>query len=278
MSSSLYIVSTPVGNLEDITLRAVRILKEVKTVACEDTRVTSKLFARYKIQTRLISCHEHNEARQTGTIVRILKEGGDVALVTDAGTPMLSDPGLGVVRRVVEEGFNIVPVPGPSALLSALSVSAVGFSEFTFLGFLSRQRGRAVKTLSEFVSSPRPLVIYESPVRVLNLLRLVLEILGDRNIAVCREMTKLHEEVLRARVSSVIRTLEEREKIKGEVVVVVSGAEEKKGVFDEKQTRRRLLELKRGGASFKDALKTVSSESGTGKNSIYDFARLVWKS
>ncbi len=276
MPSSLYIVSTPVGNLEDITFRAVRVLKEVEAVACEDTRVTRKLLSRYSIRTRLMSCHEHNEARQAGEIVRILKGGGDVALVTDAGTPLLSDPGRRVVERVLRENFPVVPVPGASALLSALAVCAVPFSEFTFLGFLPKTQGRAVKTLSEFVSSPRPLVIYESPVRVIKLLRLVLDVLGDRDAAVCREMTKMYEEVIRAPVSSIIDTLEKREKIKGEIVVVVSGAEEGKGGVDEGAIENRLLELKGEGVSFKDALKTVADEFGAGKNSIYDFARRVW--
>lgn len=276
MSSSLHIVSTPVGNLEDITFRAVRVLKQSEAVACEDTRVTRKLFARYGIRTRLISCHEHNEAKQTEAIIGILKRGGDVALVCDAGTPLLSDPGRRVVARAAEEGFQIVPVPGASALLCALPVSAVGFSDFTFLGFLPKQRGKAVKTLSEFVYSPRPLVIYESPARVLNLLGLILEVLGNRKAAVCREMTKLHEETVRAPVSSLLETLGDREKIKGEIVVVISGDEKGKGAPDENEAKKRLLELKKEGASFKDALKSVSSELKAGKNSLYDFARGVW--
>lgn len=275
---SLYVVSTPVGNLEDITFRAVRILKEVEVVACEDTRVTRKLLTRYAVRARLVSCRGHNEARRAEDIVRILCGGGDVALVTDAGTPLLSDPGRRVVERVLRENFPVVPVPGASALLPALAASSVPFSEFTFLGFLPRSRARAARALSEFVSSPRPVVIYESPARVAGLLRLVLEVLGDRDAAVCREMTKLHEEVLRAPVSSLAETLEARGKVRGEIVVVVSGAEETEPAPDEARTRERLLELKSRGASFREALGTVLSESGAKKNSVYDFALKVWDS
>ncbi len=273
--SSLYIVSTPVGNLEDMTLRAIRVLKEVEAVACEDTRVTGKLLARHGIKARLIQCHEHNEARQAGVIKRILKNGGDVALVTDAGTPLLSDPGHRVVSTIAREGFDVVPIPGASALLCALAMSAIDFTEFTFLGFLPRKRGQAVKTLSEFSSSQRPLVIYESPRRIAATLRLILEILGDREAAVCREMTKLHEEVVRAPVSSLAEEFGGRENVKGEAAIVVSGARGK-GDPDEKELKNRLLELKKEGMSFKDALKTVSVESGAGKNTLYNFALRVW--
>ncbi|WP_462137705.1 16S rRNA (cytidine(1402)-2'-O)-methyltransferase [Candidatus Mycalebacterium sp.] len=276
MSSRLYIVATPVGNLEDITLRALRILKEADAVACEDTRVTRKLFARHEIKNRLISCREHNEARTSETIIGILKNGGDVALVTDAGTPLLSDPGHRVAVRVAEEGFEISPIPGASALLCALCVSAIEFSDFVFLGFLPRQRGRAAKVLSEFASSPRPVVIYESPKRTAKTLALLRETLGDRAAAVCREMTKMYEEIARASLSSLAEDFGARENVKGEVVIVVAGADESGGETDEKELKKRMLELKKQGLSFKDALKTVSSELGVGKNALYDFGLKVW--
>ncbi len=278
MSFSLYIVATPVGNLEDITHRAVRILGDVQAVACEDTRQTRKLFSRYKIKNRLLSCHEHNEAQQTEKIIRILKEKGDVALVTDAGTPLLSDPGRRVVARVVEEGFNVVPVPGASALLCALCASGIDFSSgFTFLGFLPRQKGRAVKVLSDFVSSTLPFVIYESPQRVKSVLALLLETLGDRSAAVCREMTKLHEEISRDSLSVLLENFGKRETVKGEIAIVVSGAEKNGGAHDETLIKKRLLELKKQGLSLKDALKALSSEFGTGKNALYDFGLKVWE-
>ncbi|QMU56180.1 MAG: 16S rRNA (cytidine(1402)-2'-O)-methyltransferase [Candidatus Mycalebacterium zealandia] len=277
MASRLYIVATPVGNLEDTTLRALRILKEAAAVACEDTRVTRKLFSRYEIKNRLISCHEHNEEKQTETIIGILKDGGDVALVTDAGTPLVSDPGYRVAARVAEEGFDVVPIPGASALLCALCASAIPFSGFVFLGFFPRQKGKAAKVLSEFVLSPHPVVIYESPKRTAKTLALLRETLGDRAAAVCREMTKLHEEVSRASLSSLAEDFKKRENVKGEIVIVVAGAEEgASDEPDEKELEKRLLELKKQGATFTDALKTMSSESGMGKNALYDFALKVW--
>ncbi len=274
MPFSLYIVATPVGNLEDITFRAVRVLKEAKAVACEDTRVTAKLFARYRIGSRLISCREHNEAKQAENIIRILKEEGDVALVTDAGTPMLSDPGMRVVRRAAEEGFAVVPVPGASALLCALCAGAVPFEDFTFLGFLPRRKGKAEKVLSEFVSSPRAVVIYESPKRTVATLALILEILGDREAAVCREMTKMHEETLRGKVSFLSQNFAERETVKGEVVIVVSGAEQTGP--DERETEKLLRKLKKDGVSFKDAVKMAIDETGAAKNPVYFSALRVW--
>ena len=270
----LYIVATPVGNLEDITFRAVRILKEAAAIACEDTRVTRKLLTRYGIKTRLVSCHEHNEARAAGRIVGILKDGGDVALVTDAGTPLLSDPGHRVVTRAVESGFEVSPVPGASALMCALQVSALPFSGFTFLGFLPRGRARALKTLKEFASSPRPFVIYESPRRVAGSLELMIEAVGDRPAELCREMTKVHEEVARGRLSELRDIFAGRGPLKGEIVIVVGGSEEGGAPAGDDEIKSRLAALKSGGVSFREAVAEVSGS--VPKNTAYGLALEVW--
>lgn len=270
----LYIVATPVGNLEDITLRAVRVLKEAAAVACEDTRVTRKLLTKYGIKTRLISCHEHNEARAAGRIMSVLGGGGDVALVTDAGTPLISDPGHGVVARAVESGFKVSPVPGASALLCALSVCGIPFSGFVFLGFLPRSRGRALKTLEEFAFSPRPFAVYESPKRAAATVNLIIEALGDRPAALCREMTKVHEEVVRGRLSELRENLAARETVKGEVVIVVGGSANGGTVPDDGDVTARLAALKKEGVNFKDAVAKVSVDAP--KNTVYRLALEVW--
>ncbi|MCY4047473.1 MAG: 16S rRNA (cytidine(1402)-2'-O)-methyltransferase [Candidatus Dadabacteria bacterium] len=270
----LYIVATPVGNLEDITFRAARILKEAAAVACEDTRVTRKLLTKYGIKTRLISCHEHNEARAAARIVGILKDGGDVALVTDAGTPLLSDPGHRVVARAAENGFEVSPVPGASALLCALAVCGLPFSGFTFLGFLPRGRARALRALEEAASSPRPFVVYESPKRAASALKLIIEAAGDRPAALCREMTKIYEEVLRGRLSELSDGLAGRETLKGEVVIVVGGPEEGRASLEKDEIKARLAALKEGGAGFREAVAGVSGSAS--KNAVYNLALEVW--
>ena len=206
--STLYVVATPIGNLEDVTVRALKVLAEVDLIAAEDTRVTRKLLARYKIHTPLTSYHEHNKVTKLPMLLASLREQ-DVALVSDAGMPGVSDPGYELVRAAVEAGYPVVPVPGPSAITSAVAVSGLPVDQFVYLGFLPRRRAARRKLLLSLASETRTLVAFETPHRLAAALQDVLEALGDRRIAVCRELTKMHEEVFRGRVSEALAHFEE---------------------------------------------------------------------
>lgn len=215
----LYIVSTPIGNLEDITLRALRILKEVDCIAAEDTRRVQKILNKYEIKNQVLSYHSHSSPAKTEKIVDLLKEGKTIALVSDAGTPGISDPAYNLIRRSIEEGIEVSPIPGPSALLAALVMSGHRMNKFLYLGFLPLKKGRQtlLKTLAD---EERTIVIFESPHRIQKTLGDLLEYLGDRNIAICREITKIHEEALRMPISEAIKHFNEK-KPKGEFVLVV---------------------------------------------------------
>ncbi len=218
----LYIVSTPIGNLEDITLRALRTLKEVDLIAAEDTRHTHILVQKYEIKTPLTSFHSYSTDAKLESIVRELKEGKNVALVSDAGTPGISDPAYSLIRRAIEEGIKIVPIPGASALLTAIVTSGLPMDKFVYLGFLPLKKGRQT-LLKSIQTEERTLVIYESPHRIVKTLEHLLEYLGDREIAVCRELTKIFEETLRMKISEAIKHFTQK-KPKGEFVLVVKGA------------------------------------------------------
>lgn len=221
--ASLYVVSTPVGNLGDVTRRAAEVLGAVDVVLAEDTRRTGGLLKHLGVHARMISAHEHNEASRAKLVVEILGEGRDVALVTDAGTPLLSDPGARIVREVVEAGHAVVPVPGASALLAALVGSGIEAGTFTFLGFPPRKGGSRTELMEEIAASPRAVVLYESPHRVGALLRdLAGAAGGERRGCVARELTKLHEEFVRGTLAELAELFAEAE-VLGEVVVVVEG-------------------------------------------------------
>lgn len=277
MSGKLYIVSTPIGNLEDITLRAIRILKEADLIACEDTRTTRKLLFRYAIETPLISYHEHNEIEKAKELLSLLEEGKNVAIVSDAGTPGISDPGYRLVKLASEHCIEVLPVPGPSAVVSALSVSGLPTSSFAFFGFLPRTKKRLTDYLGSIKSYPETLVFYESPNRVMKTLRAMLEVFGDRNISLSREITKLYEETLRGKISEVLETLGKRNEIKGEVTIVVEGASAETGEIDIADVDTMLRSYKKSGLSLKDAVKKVSEESGYSKSKTYKRALAIWK-
>ncbi len=216
---SLYIVSTPIGNLEDISLRALRILKEVDLIACEDTRRTRKLLTYYNIHTPLTSYYQHNRVRKTQVLSKLLKEGKKIALVSDAGTPGISDPGFLIIDRAISEGFEVVPVPGPSALITAIVVSGLPTNGFVFLGFLPRKKGKIRKELEKAGLLGKTVVFYESPFRIQNTLDIVHEVLGNCRVVVARELTKKFEEIIRGNLEDVITELKGR-KIKGELVIM----------------------------------------------------------
>jgi 16S rRNA (cytidine1402-2'-O)-methyltransferase len=276
MSGRLYIVSTPIGNLEDITLRALKVLKEADVIACEDTRTTRKLLTRYAVETPLISYHEHNEIEKAKELLSLLEVGKSIALVSDAGTPCISDPGYRLVKLASEHGIEVLSIPGPSATVSALSVSGLPTSSFAFFGFLPRTKKHLTDYLSRIKNYPETLVFYESPNRVTKTLRAMSEVFGDRNISLSREMTKLYEETLRGKIPYVLEALGKRDKIKGEVTIVVEGASTEIGETDPDSIDRMLVQHKKIGSSLKDAVKMVSEESGYSKSKTYKRALQIW--
>jgi 16S rRNA (cytidine1402-2'-O)-methyltransferase len=221
MSGTLYIVATPIGNLEDITFRAIRILKEVDLIACEDTRHTRKLLARYEISKPLISYFEHNKIQQGVKLSQELAMGNNIALVSDAGTPGISDPGFNLVRSAVQQGIPVVPIPGPSASIAALCASGLPTDQFHFVGFLPQKEGKKRRLLEALKEDSGTLVFYESPFRVKKTLKLCLEVFGDRSAAAAHELTKIHEGIFRGKISDVLTQIE-KVPDKGEWVILVS--------------------------------------------------------
>jgi 16S rRNA (cytidine1402-2'-O)-methyltransferase len=277
MSSTLYIVSTPIGNLEDITLRALNILKEVDLIACEDTRTSKKLLSRYQIQKPLTSYHEHNEIEKAKELLSLLQEGKSVALITDAGTPGVSDPGFRIVKLASENGVQVVPIPGASAAIAALSISGLPTSSFTFLGFPPKQNKKLIEYLERVKGYPETLIFYESPKRIIKTLEAITEVFGDRNASISREITKMYEETLRGFLSEIKSTLESRDSLKGEFVLVVEGDTREKADFDSKTIDDLLHYLKKEGHSLKDAVKQVATDSGVSKSKIYKKALQIWE-
>ncbi len=267
MAGRLYIVSTPIGNLEDITLRALDTLKKVDYIACEDTEHSLKLLNYYEIKKPLISYWSAKEKVRAEEIIQKLKAGYSVALITDAGTPGISDPGAIVISRAIEEGIEIIPVPGATALITALSISGLDTTEFTFIGFLPVKESQRKKKLLELSSEKRTLVFYEAPHRILNTLDDMLEVFGDRKVCIARELTKMFEEVIRGRISEVIEKLEEG-KIAGEYVIVVEGLTQKEPTFDE--ALQEIKELMKKGKGRKEAVKIVSELYNLSKKELYE--------
>lgn len=220
----LYVVSTPIGNLGDMSSRAVAVLEGVDLVACEDTRRSGMLLAHFGIAARLTSYHEHNKLRRTPELLEMLRQGKSVAVITDAGTPGISDPGFYLIRSAIERGYRVMPVPGASALLAALVVSGLPSDRFAFEGFLPKRAGRRRKRLADLSGEDRTMVFCESARRTRELLSEMLELWGDRRVVVCRELTKKFEETLRGTLGELADSLARRE-LKGEVVVVVAGRE-----------------------------------------------------
>lgn len=271
-SGTLYIVSTPIGNLEDITLRALRILKEVDLIAAEDTRHTRKLLSAYDIHQELTSYFDHNEGQKTPYLLQRLLNGDSIALVSDAGTPGISDPGYEVIRRAIEENISVVAIPGPSAAISALTLSGLPIESFVFLGFLTNKRSSRIKQIEEFRDERRTLVCYVSPHAILKALADMRELLGNRKVAVTRELTKKFEEVLRGTLDSAIEELSQRAAVKGEFTLVIAGAEEKRRTAEELETQlfdelKKCLEEEE--LSRRDAVKLVAAKLGLPKNTVY---------
>ncbi len=272
---ALYLVGTPIGNLEDITLRAVRVLKEVDVIACEDTRQTQKLLNHYGITTRTTSYHEHNEMTRAAELVKDLQDGASVALVTDAGMPGISDPGFRLISLAIRHHVPVVPIPGASAFLAALVASGLPTDSFRFSGFLPAKRGERQAALEAIRSSPRTQVFYEAPHRVVEALLDVVEVLGaDRHVVLAREVTKLHEEFLRGRASELLEILQARDAVKGEITLLIGKADETLVAADAPSARisvRQRIDqiMAEEKIDEKSALKKVAKERGISKSEAY---------
>ncbi len=266
---TLYIVSTPIGNLEDITLRAIRILKEVDVIAAEDTRHTLKLLNYYGISKPLISYWGEKERAKAEEVMGRLSTGNSVALVSDAGTPGISDPGSVLIKRAIEEDIQVVPVPGPTALIAALTISGFSTEEFVFCGFLPAKQSQRRKFLEELSLERRTVVIYESPHRVLESMAEIADIFGERSMVLAKEITKLHEEVLRGTVSGVFAGLGES-KIVGEYVLVIEGNPGVESGHREEDAIKEIRSLMRKGLGRKDAVKRVAEQYGLSRKELYD--------
>ncbi|MFP4194231.1 MAG: 16S rRNA (cytidine(1402)-2'-O)-methyltransferase [Desulfosalsimonas sp.] len=272
LPGELYIVATPIGNLGDITYRAVEVLGSVDFVAAEDTRHTARLLSRYEIKTRLISCHEHNESERAGLLVEKILAGNRVALVSNAGTPSVSDPGYRVVLAAIEAGVRVVPIPGVSAPIAALSVSGLPSDRFCFAGFMPKKKSKRHELLNSLSGSEQTLVFYESPRRLGGLLRTLLAYLGDRRAMIAREMTKQHEEYIRGSISELIKEIGQRQSVKGEVTVLVSGK-----TTDKQPSDKSFSELEKeiqtavsgGDISTSRLAADLSEKYGIQKNKIY---------
>jgi 16S rRNA (cytidine1402-2'-O)-methyltransferase len=268
LSGTLYLVATPIGNLEDITLRALRVLREeAAVIACEDTRQTQKLLEHFQIRKPLLSYHEHNEASRTEQILGALERGESVALVSDAGTPLISDPGYRVVHEAVAQGYAVVPLPGASAVLAALAASGLPTDQFRFIGFLPPKSGARRKMLESLSVEAITVIAYESPHRILESLGDMAEVFGTRPLVLARELTKLHEEFIRGSASTIREELERRVSVKGEITLVIGRAESKAEIADPLAEIERLQnEL---GLDRMEAIKSVAKRLGLPKREVY---------
>ena len=270
MPGILYIVPTPIGNLEDITLRALRVLKEAEWIAAEDTRHTQHLLAHFGLKTALTSYHDHNERDKARLLVERLRSGASIALVSDAGTPAISDPGYRIVVDAIRAGIEVVPLPGASALTTALSASGLPTGRFLFEGFLPAKAQERKAKLQTLRREAATLVFYEAPHRLLDSLAEMLKIFGDREIAVARELTKVHEEFLRGKLREVVRALADRD-IKGEIVIMVHGASGEAQVSDE-ELHGTIRQLAANGMGVKEIAELLGERYGLAKKEVYKLA------
>lgn len=267
--ATLFLVATPIGNLEEMTIRAINTLKEVDIIAAEDTRNTAKILNYFNIKTKMISHHEHNIESSIPKILSYLDNNQNVALVSDAGYPAISDPGYDLVKECINSDYNIVSISGANACLNALVVSGIKPQPFLFYGFLNHSAKQKRKELSDLINTKETLVFYESPHRIKKTLTLMLEYFGDRNIALCRELTKKFEEIIRGSISDVINTCDE---LKGEMVIIVSGNEDSTSneiIFEVSIIDQVQYYIDRG-MSTKDAAREVANQRGLKKNSVYN--------
>jgi len=262
---TFYAVATPIGNLEDISLRALRTLREVKLIAAEDTRRTRRLLTTYDIKTPMTSYHEHNKRTKLDYILGCL-EDGDVALVSDAGTPGISDPGYELIVAANQRGIPVVPIPGPSVVITALAISGLPTEKFTYLGFLPHKTNSRRRLLESIVDEQGTIVVLETPHRLLAALNDILLTLGDRKIAICRELTKIHEEVFRGSVS---QALEHFTEPRGEFTLVIKGKEGKDKPLLTEEIEKQLYHMRLSGVTAKEAITSIARETGLSKRGLY---------
>ena len=269
MAGTLYLVATPIGNLGDITLRAIETLKSVDLIACEDTRHTQKLLNHYSISSKLLSYHEHNEAQRADELAKQLTEGKSIAIVTDAGTPGVSDPGYRLVRQAIESGVTVIPIPGPVAFVNAAIVSGLPTDSIFFGGFLPARKGERIRRLKGVTDIPATVVFYEAPHRLAASLADCAEVLGPRLAAVVRELTKLHEEVRRGDLAALAEQFDGAN-VKGEIVIVIDrGSESTRSATAVSTLAERVRELESSGVDRREALKTAAKEFGVSRSEAY---------
>jgi 16S rRNA (cytidine1402-2'-O)-methyltransferase len=271
VTGTLHVVATPIGNLEDITIRAIRVLKEVRLIAAEDTRRTRILLDRYQIATPLTSLYDQNELKKSALLIERLRSGDDVAYVSDAGTPGISDPGYLLVNEAISHGIRVMPVPGVSALIAALSVSGLPMDSFLFLGFLPSKSGKRRQLLTSLHMEERTLIFYDSPRRLLSSLHDIGEVLGERTVVIAREVTKIYEEFLRGPVKGVIAELSDGI-IKGEITLIVagqSGAAQEYSDAELLTLRDRLVQEGGESLSLRDLTDRIVQETGVSRKRIY---------
>ena len=264
---TLYLVPTPIGNLKEITQRALEVLNEVDVIAAEDTRNTKKLLMAYQISKPLISHHEHNQATSIPEIIKLIQDGKSVAVVSDAGYPLVSDPGANLVKEAIKNDINVVSLSGANAAMNALVASGLSCVHYLFYGFLDNKSSKRKKQLEELKEFPYTLIFYEAPHRIEAMLKDVFEVLGNRNMCLARELTKLHEEYIRGTVSEVLTVAKDK---KGEMVVIVEGKTNKEESFDIQSAVLKVEEYVNQGLKTKEAIKKAASELGCSKNELYD--------
>jgi len=271
----LYVVATPIGNREDITLRALDILREVDLIAAEDTRKSGNLLAHYQIKNRLISFHEHNEKKRTPELIGKLLDGMTIALVSNAGTPLVSDPGYRLIEAAIANKITVTPIPGVTAATAAMSVSGLPTDSFVFIGFAPKKKGKRLQFLTELSAEPRPLIFYESPKRILSLMEEILSCMGDRDAMLAREMTKLHEEFVRGTVSQILETIKARIAFKGECTLLVAGGEASEQINSEIVKSEIKAALQNGPNGLSQIARAMAKKYGLPKNEVYDLALKV---
>ena len=271
MKGKLYLVATPIGNLEDITLRALRILKEVDIIAAEDTRHTLGLLNHFEISKPLISYYKQNEKTKSEVLIQKILEGKNIALVSDAGTPGISDPGEEIVKVAIENNIEIIPIPGACAFVNALIASGLSSREFCFIGFLSAIKKDKKEKLENIKYETKTLILYEAPHKLKSTLESIYEVLGDRKIVLARELTKIHEEFIRGKISEIISQIEE---VKGEFVILIEGSSESKEDVELSELNKQTIDehyeyYEKMGLSKKDIIKKIAKDRNLNKNDIY---------
>ena len=272
---TLYVVATPIGHRDDITLRALKILGQVDLIAAEDTRKTRRFLELHGINASFISYHEHNEQERAPQILKKLQTGTSIALVSNAGTPTVSDPGYRLIKSAAKNNVTIVPVPGVSAAAAALSVAGLPTDAFTFAGFLPKKKGKRLKLLAQLAQEPRTLIFYESPKRILTLINEIIDTMGDRYGVMAREMTKLHEEFIRDQLSEILAALKGRSAIKGECTLLVSGWDDNRAVEWESVQNEIKDQLQSSTEPISKVVKKISQKYGLPKNKVYQEALVI---